>query len=299
MLSALRQPRRARLLRRAAQSSGPSGVPAVRGMRPPQPGRIPRQGPVYRRRQPAGDSASPAALPLPPGTRESPPHHPRRRHAQRDAPAKRGGKRGAHHENGSAGRWEIPRVGDSPSKISGSLRTSFGRGLWRGKSRASSVPRGGKQPKAVSSSNALFQADDGKRFPALPPPSTGPMPTSLLLPGTLPTWKELSRVNPCRSYHGSLPLLCPAPGFCSDIHRDASSCCWVSFPLLQPAVLHKAGIQQPEFTFYSSCVPVRSSWPSCRSDKGLLIASICSEWRIQPILGHTWTSWDWGASIPC
>lgn len=66
-------------------------------------GRIPRQGPVYQRRQPARDSASSAALPLPPDTRESPPHHPRLRHAQRDAPAKRGGKRGA-HENGSSGR---------------------------------------------------------------------------------------------------------------------------------------------------------------------------------------------------
>lgn len=169
MLSALRQPRRARLLRRAAQSSGPSGVPAVRGMRPPQPGRIPRQGPVYQRRQPAGDSASPAAaLPLPPGTRESPPHRPRRRHAQRDAPAKRGGKRGT-RVNGSSGRWEIPRTGNSPSEISGSLRSSFGRGLWRGKSRASSVPRGGKQPKAVSSSNALFQA---RRWETLPSASS-------------------------------------------------------------------------------------------------------------------------------
>lgn len=243
MLSVPRQPRRARLLRRAAQSSGPSGVPAVRDMRAPQPGRIPQQGPVYQRRQPADDSASSAALPLPPGTRESPPHHPRRRHARRDAPAKRGGKRGT-RADGSSGRREIPRVGNSPSNISGSLHTSFGRGLWRGKSRASSVPRGGKQPKAVSSSNVLFQPDVGKYSPALPPPGAGTVPTSLLLPGTRPTWKELTRVNPCRSYHSSLPLLCSAPGFSSNIHRDASSCCWVSFPLLQPALLHRAGIQQ-------------------------------------------------------
>lgn len=119
ILSAPRQPRRARLLRRAAQSSGPSGVPAERGMRPWQPGRIPQQGPVYQRRQPARDSASSAALPLPPGTRESPPRQPRRRHAQRDAPAKCGGKRGA-RENGSSGRWESPRAGNSPSDISDS-----------------------------------------------------------------------------------------------------------------------------------------------------------------------------------
>lgn len=52
-------------------------------------------------------------------------------------------------------------------------------------------------------------------------------------------------MNPCWSYHSSLPLLCSAPGFSSDIHRDVSSCCWVSFPPLQPAVLLKAGIQQP------------------------------------------------------
>lgn len=119
ILSAPRQPRRARLLRRAAQSSGQSGVPAERGMRPWQPGRILQQGPVYQRRQPARDSASSAALPLPPGTRESPPRHPRRQHAQRDAPAKCGGKRGA-RENGSSGRWEIPRAGNSPSDISDS-----------------------------------------------------------------------------------------------------------------------------------------------------------------------------------
>lgn len=239
MLSAPRQPR---LLRRAAQGSGPCGVPAVQGMRPPQPGRMPRQGPVYQRRQPAGDSASSAALPLPPGTRESPPHHPRRRHAQRDAPAKRGGKRGT-RANGSSGRWEIPRAGNSPSKIPGSLRASFGRGLWRRKSRASSVPRGGKQPKAVSSGNVLFQLDDGKYSPVLPPPGTGAMPTSLLLPGALPTWKDLSRMNPRWSYHSSLPLFCSAPGSSSNIHRDVSSCCRVSFSLLQPAVLLNAGIQ--------------------------------------------------------
>lgn len=108
------------------------------------------------------------------------------------------------------------------------------------------MPRGGKQPKAVSSSNVLFPADDdGKYSPVLPPPSTGTMPTSLLLPGTLPTWEELSWMNPCWSCHSSLPLLCSAPGFSSKIHRDASSRCWVSFSLLQPVVLHKAGIQQP------------------------------------------------------
>ncbi|XP_062360109.1 uncharacterized protein LOC134050790 [Cinclus cinclus] len=93
-------------------------------MPPPQPGRIPQQGPVYQRRQPAHDSASSAELTLPPGTRESPPHHPRRRHAQRDAPVKCGGKRGI-RANGSSGRWEIRRTGNSPSKISGSLRASF------------------------------------------------------------------------------------------------------------------------------------------------------------------------------
>lgn len=80
---------------------------------------------------------------------------------------------------------------------------------------------------AVSSSNV--QPEDGKYSPALPPPSTGTMPTSLLLPGKLPTWKELSRVNPCWSYHSGLPLLCSAPGFSSDIDRDSGSCCRVSF----------------------------------------------------------------------
>lgn len=137
----------------------------------------------------------------------------------------------------------FPGQGIRLSEVSGSLRASFGRGLQRGKSGASSVPRGGKQPRAVSSSSVLFQAGDGKYSPERPPPSAGTMPTSLLLPGALPTWKELSRMNPCWSNHSSLPLLCSAPGFSSNIHRDESSCCWVSFYLLQPIVLHKAGIQ--------------------------------------------------------
>ncbi|XP_033374207.1 atherin-like isoform X1 [Parus major] len=57
----------------------------------------PRAGPVYQHRQPARDSASSAPLPLPPGTRESPPAR------SEDAPAKCGGKRGA-HANGSSAR---------------------------------------------------------------------------------------------------------------------------------------------------------------------------------------------------
>ncbi|XP_033374208.1 uncharacterized protein LOC117245213 isoform X2 [Parus major] len=80
MLSVPRQPRRARLLRRAAQSSGPSGVPAERGMRPQQPGRIPEQGP----------SISTASLPVtqhpPPRSRFLPAPGNRRRHAQRMLP---------------------------------------------------------------------------------------------------------------------------------------------------------------------------------------------------------------------
>lgn len=65
------------------------------------PGEPPGRAPSIR-------AASPAVTqrpPLPPGSRESPAAAPR------DAPAKRGGKRGA-AESGSSGRWEIPQGGE-------------------------------------------------------------------------------------------------------------------------------------------------------------------------------------------
>lgn len=164
-------------------------------MRPSEPGRIPQQGPVYQRRQPARDSASSAALPLPPGTRESPP--------ARSA----GCSRKMRNEARRSCERLLRQVGDSQGGeftfrhfrlASLQLREGF---VAREKPGFVCATRW-EAAEAVSSSNA--QPDDGKYSPALPPPSTGTMPTSLLLPGKLPTWKELSRMNPCWSYHSSL-----------------------------------------------------------------------------------------------
>lgn len=196
---------------------------------------------------------------------------PTAKHARWDALQNAQGREGL-VRTAPPGRWEIPSAGNSPFQDF-RLR-GFGRGLWLRLCHAVEAAQG-PSPGATCFSKRTMM---------------GNTPQSFLLPDlTTAAWhtSHMERAILDESVL-ELPqqLLCSAPGFSSKIHRDVSSRCWVSFSLL-----HKAGMQQPvdlrqNLHFIPHMFPVRSSWPSCRSDEILLIAFVCSEWRIQPILGH-------------
>lgn len=230
----------------------------------------------------------------------------RRRHrqrARRDAAPKTQEEAGDARTDGSSGGREIPGTGNSPSEFSGSLHAGFGRGLRRGKSRALPVPRGGKQPKAISGSNVLFskRRDDGKynssasscrhstdNDAVLPPPARRTSHMEMAIPA------ESTCGLP--QQHPSPP---PGPRFQQgQHHRDASATAAWASPCSSPS-----RSAMPEFS--SQTLNPHPLYP-IHSYEGLpallrvtaelkdlpqrLIALICTAWRIQPTFGHT-TGW--------
>lgn len=132
------------------------------------------------------------------------------------------------------------------------------------------------------------------------------MLSSLLLPGTLPTWKGLSWKNPWVSYRSSIPLLRLAPGFGRDMPQGCESPllggllpahrapqCWNS-----AASGFKADFLHPQPLYpihsYKGVPAVLQVSAKPKDVSQQLIALICTERRVQPTLGHA-TSWlGWG-----
>lgn len=159
MLSAPRQPR---LLRRAARGSG-LALRWCRACARPWSGRAPRRGPVYQHCQPALTQHPPASS-----------QHPGIAATADGTTSTLSGMLPQNTEgSGAPARmapqtWgEIPKAGNSLSKVCGLRHASFGNGLQHGNSWASPEPCGGssQRPSLVATcfSNWL---DNGKYIPS-------------------------------------------------------------------------------------------------------------------------------------